>query len=76
MMPEDAQPDGEAALPTDADILILFEDMAQEIRSCETTKAASEVFNRAVDSGDLPRPKLNALQVILKEKIAALSKKK
>lgn len=58
------------------DAMILFNDLALEIQSAATVKEASEVFNGAVDKGDLPKGKMDALKVVMQERLGQLSKKK
>lgn len=63
-------------LPADADMLILFEDLAAEIRTADTIKQASEIFNNAVDHGALTKGKMDALKVVMQERLGQLSTKK
>ena len=58
------------------DAMILFNDLALEIQSAPTVKDASEIFNAAVDKGDLPKSKMDALKVVMQERLGQLTKKK
>ena len=58
------------------DAMILFNDLALEIQSAPTVKDASEIFNAAVDKGDLPKSKMDALKVVMQERLGQLNKKK
>lgn len=58
------------------DTMILFNDLALEIQGAETVKRASEIFNEAVDKGQLPKGKMDALKVVMQERLGQLSKKK
>ena len=67
----------EAAEPfSPDDAMILFNDLATEIKDAQTIKAASEIFNHAVDKGQLPKGKMDALKVVMQERLGQLSKKK
>lgn len=58
------------------DAMILFNDLALEIQAAPTVKDASEIFNAAVDKGDLPKSKMDALKVVMQERLGQLTKKK
>ena len=58
------------------DTMILFNDLALEIQGAETVKRASEIFNEAVDKGQLPKGKMDALKVVMQERLGQLAKKK
>lgn len=58
------------------DAMILFNDLALEIQAAETVKRASEIFNEAVDKGQLPKGKMDALKVVMQERLGQLAKKK
>lgn len=58
------------------DAMILFNDLALEIQAAPTVKDASEIFNAAVDKGDLPKSKMDALKVVMQERLGQLNKKK
>jgi len=69
--PEPAQADD-----TEADLTILFNDIATEIQQASTVKDASEIYNRTVDNGQLPKRKMDALKVVMQERLGQLTKKK
>lgn len=58
------------------DTMIVFNDLALEIQAAETVKRASEIFNEAVDKGQLPKGKMDALKVVMQERLGQLAKKK
>ncbi|MBV6497639.1 MAG: hypothetical protein JFAIHJKO_02789 [Pyrinomonadaceae bacterium] len=58
------------------DTMIVFNDLALEIQAAETVKRASEIFNEAVDKGQLPKVKIDALKVVMQERLGQLAKKK
>ena len=75
-VPVESAPQALASPDSDADATILFNDLALEIQSAENVKAASEVYNNAVDQAQLPERKMTALREVLKDKMAQLKKGK
>lgn len=60
----------------DVDMTILFNDLALEIQNAADVRTASSVFNRAVDEAVLPKGKMDALKVVMQERLKDLSKKR
>lgn len=60
----------------EVDMTILFNDLALEIQNAPDVRAASSVFNRAVDEAVLPKGKMDALKVVMQERLGQLSTKK
>lgn len=86
-IPKDAQPlqaaaEALAGEPVEvtvhnlADEQILFNDIATEIQQADSVKVASEIYNRAVDGGQLPKRKMDALKVVMQERLGQLKKGK